>query len=85
MTIEEIKAEAREYLSREMTDDEAQAVLEKLTGKPNDDASKEVSGGGAECSLSIDQVKKITQERFGRKITDQHARIMLDTIAGRII
>lgn len=84
MTTEKIKAEAREYLSREMTDEEAQAVLEKLTGKPSDDASKEVSGR-AECSCSIEQVKEITQERFGRKITDQHARIMLDTIAGRII
>ena len=32
MTIEQIKAEARESLSREITSEEVQAMLESLTG-----------------------------------------------------
>lgn len=45
MTTEQIKAEAREYLCREMTDEKVRTLLERLAGKP--------VGGGAESSRSI--------------------------------
>lgn len=65
MTCEEIKKLAKEQYGKDITDEQAQAVLEELnqtavaSGELSDDALEAVSGGGKIVSLVKDIFGKI--------------------------
>ena len=61
MTIEQVKAEAKKRFQKDLTDEQAQALLEEYGGELSDEHLQQVTGGVVPiCTL----VSKRTQEIF---------------------